>query len=188
MKKPHAKRRILDATDLLFSEKGYASVGINEIIAASQTAKASFYHHFPSKAALCAAWLRETHSRAVERHATILGKPGDAGEKIHHYFETLKACFEPPHSKRGCPFSNTMATNTGVLSKPIRQEITKHKEAERAFFVTLAQQLKPRPKTPPKTIGAALFLLYSGAATEAQNLGHAEPVDDALTAARLIIR
>src|SRR5947208_13834813 len=41
--------RVLDSAYELFSRRGVRDVGINEIIANSGVAKATFYRHFPSK-------------------------------------------------------------------------------------------------------------------------------------------
>ena len=81
MKKQNARERILETASDLFAARGYSTVGINEIIEKSETAKASFYHHFPSKETLCVTWLSETHARSDVRHEAILKAEGEASEK-----------------------------------------------------------------------------------------------------------
>ena len=44
-----ARERVLDAAYDLFARRGIRDVGINELIAKSGVAKATFYRHFPSK-------------------------------------------------------------------------------------------------------------------------------------------
>ncbi|AUZ88167.1 TetR/AcrR family transcriptional regulator [Arthrobacter sp. TmT3-37] len=44
-----ARERILGTSYDLFLQRGVRAVGVNEIIATAGVAKATFYHHFPSK-------------------------------------------------------------------------------------------------------------------------------------------
>jgi AcrR family transcriptional regulator len=67
--------RIIDTALRLFYEQGYLATGINQIIAESQVAKATFYSHFPSKENLCIAYLQARHvvwmkwlEDSVDRH------------------------------------------------------------------------------------------------------------------------
>lgn len=53
-----ARERILDAAYDLFAHRGVRDVGINELIAASGVAKATFYRHFPSKDDVVLAFLQ----------------------------------------------------------------------------------------------------------------------------------
>ncbi len=72
MRKANAKERILETAGKLFFQHGYSEVGINEIIAKAETAKASFYQHYPSKEALCEAWLSNVHDRSEMSRAEML--------------------------------------------------------------------------------------------------------------------
>ena len=52
------EERILAVASELFYRQGYRATGINEVIARSGVAKATFYNHFPSKEDLCLAYLQ----------------------------------------------------------------------------------------------------------------------------------
>ncbi|MEO9015745.1 MAG: helix-turn-helix domain-containing protein [Terrimesophilobacter sp.] len=52
-----ARERILSAAYKLFSQRGIRAVGVDELIAASGVANATFYRHFPSKDTLVLAFL-----------------------------------------------------------------------------------------------------------------------------------
>ena len=188
MRKPNAKDRILDTAGKLFHQRGYSEVGINEIIDKAETAKATFYQHFPSKELLCEAWLDAVHSRSEVRCQSILDGPGTASEKIDGYFADLVTYLEMSDF-RGCPYSNTSAVVesgcTGILRK-----VEEHKESTRDFFRALAKDLAsglncdngPADDCVGR-LGDALFVLYSGATTEAQNLREIWPVKAARCAA-----
>lgn len=184
MKKPNAKERILKTAGNLFAERGYGSVGINEIIEKSETAKASFYHHFPSKENLCVTWLSETHARSDRRHDAILNATGEAKDKVIAYFENLKDWMEAM-GFRGCPFTNTEASLDDG-SPLISEQVEMHKLSIRDFFIDLARELVPSG-SPARRLGTMFFLLYSGATTEAQNLRSNWPIDAAIDCVRSLV-
>ncbi|MFP4282197.1 MAG: TetR/AcrR family transcriptional regulator [Opitutales bacterium] len=185
MKAP-ARQRILETADRLFSARGYGNVGINEIIDRSGTAKASFYAHFPSKLALCAAWLEKRHAHSAAEWAGVLGGTGAVPEKMMKLLDGLKAFLEGSEF-RGCPFTNT-AGFLGAEAEATRVHalIARHKEQHREFFIDLARQMT----TPTRAtrLGAALFLLYSGATMESQNARAVWPVDAARAGAKLLFK
>lgn len=183
MKKPDARTRILEAARELFFERGYSEVGVNEIISRADTAKASFYQHFPSKESLCEAWLDSIHYRSTARMEALLAASGAPEEKIESYFVQLGQILEA-NQYRGCPFTNTSAViDPGC--EGIRQHIIRHKDSVRNFLLTLSRQLCAN-ETAATGLANALFLLYSGATTEAQNARALWPVEAARCAVRLL--
>lgn len=56
---PSARERIVSTAARLFESQGYAATGINQIIAESRTAKASFYDYFHSKELLGKEYLEQ---------------------------------------------------------------------------------------------------------------------------------
>lgn len=161
----------------LFTKRGYSSVGINEIIEKSGTAKASFYYHFPSKEDLCACWLAETHDDSVTRHEAILAQKKDPTQKLRDYFLSLKTWLEST-GFRGCPYTNT-AAGLDCDSPPIQSKVTAHKDSIARFFELLSYQIFDQSKE-AKIFGETLFLLYSGATTEAQNSKSLQPLESAM--------
>jgi AcrR family transcriptional regulator len=184
MKKPDARNRILAKAAALFFRKGYSEVGINEIIEESGTAKATFYHHFPSKKALCEAWLAEVHRQCETSLIQILQSKGEPLAKVSTYFDQLGSYLKD-NGFRGCPYSNTAAI-AGAEESIIRK-VRQHKDRVRDFFRLLANQLC-ESQAGAESLGDALFLLYSGATTEAQNLRDLWPVEAARKAALELCR
>lgn len=180
MRKANAKERILETAGKLFFQHGYSEVGINEIIAKAETAKASFYQHYPSKEALCEAWLSDVHDRSEMSRAEMLESDAPAAEKIATYFDQLKS-FMKQSEFRGCPYSNTGAVSGGSCEGIIEQ-IQGHKVSIRDFLREVCfQENDDRSKA--NTLGDRIFLLYSGATTECQNLKEIWPVEVAREAA-----
>ena len=187
MKKQNARERLLDTAADLFAQRGYHAVGINEIIAKSETAKATFYHHFPSKEQLCVSWLQEAHERSEERHASVLASPEPAQEKILASFHGLKDWMREK-DYRGCPFTNTVC-GLDRASDAIKAQVDVHKASIRDFFIRLAGDADPSSSPEEaKRRGVTLFLLYSGATTESQNARADWPVDAAIGIVQQMLR
>ncbi len=185
MRKPNAKERILETAGKLFMERGYSEVGINEIINTAETAKASFYQHFPSKEALCETWLETLHDRSETHRGDLLNSDMPVADKVDRYFSELADWLEASQF-RGCPFSNTSAV-TCTESKGINHQISSHKESIRGFFEAICEGHFANSETDQQKAGV-LFLLYSGATTEAQNLRDLWPVETARKAAAELMK
>lgn len=169
----------MSAAASLFGERGYECVGINEIIAKAGIAKATFYQHFPSKEQLCAAWLREEAERSVEAQHRLLSDPRPVVERLEERFDGLKSWLEVGNFA-GCPFCVTAA-----MTQPdsgLRVPVEEYREQAREFWRELASQHEPAKKK-ARQLGDAWFLLYTGAATEAQNVRALWPVKRAKRAA-----
>ena len=179
MKKQGAKDRILETAGKLFCKHGYQAVGINEIIEKSGTAKATFYNHFPSKEKLCVAWLSKVHKQSEVRHEQYLKEADKPLNAVKQYFNDLKAWMLDTDF-RGCPFTNT-ATVVCEDCRDVCKEICDHKAFHRGFFVDLARLFTKGSKA--TKLGNTLFVLYSGATTEAQNLKTIWPIETAADAA-----
>ncbi len=180
MKKPNARDRILETAGELFFQRGYSGVGINEIIDKAGTAKASFYQHFPSKESLCEAWLQEMHDRSIDYHAQLLDSGMPPRDMAAAYFTRL-ADFLQAGDFRGCPYSNTGAVSDENCCGIVRL-IRLHKESTRDFFRRIATRAIS-DEARAAAIGDRLFVLYSGASSEAQNLKCLWPVEVARDAA-----
>lgn len=183
MGKKNAKDRILETAADLFTRKGYGLVGINEIISSSKTAKASFYQHFPSKEALCAAWLQQMHDKSVEYHKRLLESSTAASSRILDYFADLKEWLVN-NEFRGCPYTTT-SSMLKTDSIVIREQIESHKRFLRDFFIDMASQHTQGPDA--RLLGSTLFLIYSGATAETQNVRSTWPVDTAIESVKKLL-
>jgi len=156
-----ARTRILATTSDLFFSRGYELVGINEIIAKAGVAKASFYHHFKSKESLCAAWLKAERDLSLTANEELLAQGFSSAEVIRAKYDRLEKHLLK-YDFRGCPFSNTkvMAPDSEEIATIIKE----YKRSSLAFWIKLATQAGKNEIT-----GTSLFLLFSGATSEAQN-------------------
>ena len=118
------RERLIAAAARLFQERGYAGVGLSEVLAAAGAPKGSLYHHFPEgKAQLAAAALEAAGANleASLHHARAVG--GDAAGMIEGYGDLLAGWLEGSGFTRGCPIATValeQAGEDGVLSDVVR--------------------------------------------------------------------
>jgi len=120
-----ARRRILDTASALFYGEGIHAVGVDRVIASAGVAKATFYHHFPSKDELVRAYVQEQSD--LVRAATV--PRGDTPQdRILSVFDDLNRYTCGP-GFRGCAFVNA-AVEYPDPAHPVRQVVAAH----RAWF------------------------------------------------------
>lgn len=132
--------RILKTAFDLFYRQGYRATGINQIIAESGVAKASFYDHFPSKDHLLADYARETARREYEDMVNYVRTVRDPRKRLFAPLHSLFPWFEQTHY-RGCPFQNLMAEVP--VDVPAVQEVSKqHRENLRGLLRDLIEEVR----------------------------------------------
>jgi AcrR family transcriptional regulator len=170
---------ILAKAGELFHLRGYGAVTIEEIIISSGMSKAAFHQNFSSKTKVGIAWLERLTKRMSIMHQSFLEKPGERDRRLRKYFYSMRSWIEA-NGFRSCQFANTAANITAQEDELIYL-IDQYKREQHRFFIELAKTLVEEKNA--QRIGTAVFLLYSGAMTEAQNLKATWPLDDALACA-----
>ncbi|MFL0178330.1 TetR/AcrR family transcriptional regulator [Mycobacterium sp. SMC-15] len=76
--KPRDIRRaeLLDQALVLFLERGYDNVSLNELLAVTGIPKGAFYHYFPSKDALVIALAQRSADAVLETLRPVFDRPG----------------------------------------------------------------------------------------------------------------
>src|SRR3989304_3728230 len=168
--------RIIDTALRLFYEQGYLATGINQIIAESQVAKATFYSHFSSKENLCLAYLQARHviwmkwlEDSVERHKSI-------EDHIIGVFGFLKEWMVKCNF-RGCAFLN-IASEIPSLNSKIRAEGVKHKDDLKLYLKQMISQHKDADM---------VYVLVEGAIVASQNYGQVWPIQAAEDVVRKLL-
>jgi AcrR family transcriptional regulator len=115
---PEGRDRILRAAAKLFYLRGVRAVGMAEVVQAAGCGKNMLYRHFPSKAALSAAYLRR--ARAVRDAATgsaLAGAGPNPGERLVALIATV-ADQVRDGSYRGCALRNYLTEFPGGDDEP----------------------------------------------------------------------
>jgi AcrR family transcriptional regulator len=134
-----ARERILETAIDLFSNQGYRATGINEVISRSGVAKATFYHHFPTKSDLCLAYLQSRNTTELNAIRDFIAKKRTPWSRFLGVIESLEPWLKQ-HNLRGCAFLNMVAEEPDARS-PLRKEGKKHYESLRALIRKLAVEL-----------------------------------------------
>lgn len=111
--------RIMDVASDLFFKQGYRATGINQIIAESGVAKATFYSHFKSKDELCKCYLENFRD---DEMLNVQGFIEAAKGPVERYLAPMRS-LEPwlvATEFRGCPFVN-IASEVPDPTSPLRR-------------------------------------------------------------------
>lgn len=100
--------RILETAAELFFQKGYRATGINEVIARSGVAKATFYNHFPTKEDLCLAYLQERNTSEYDNVMAYVKDQETPRARFLAVMESIEPWLEA-NAMRGCAFLNMVA-------------------------------------------------------------------------------
>ncbi|WP_439657939.1 TetR/AcrR family transcriptional regulator [Lentzea sp. HUAS TT2] len=85
------RRSILDAAQRIMSHKGFAAVGINEVLIEAGVPKGSFYHYFNSKDAFGEAMMRSYFVDYLADMDRVLSKPGaTSAQRLMDYWQSWR--------------------------------------------------------------------------------------------------
>ncbi|MBI4770434.1 MAG: TetR/AcrR family transcriptional regulator [Chloroflexi bacterium] len=94
-KKTRTKERIYRAALALFRQKGFAATTVEEIAAAAEVAKGTFFNYFPGKETVLAYFGERQTLRAAGEVAGIVDDPSlPTRQKLEHIMTTLAAGIE----------------------------------------------------------------------------------------------
>jgi AcrR family transcriptional regulator len=181
-----ARDRLLETASRLFYEQGYLATGINQLIEEAGIAKASFYHHFPSKEDLGTAFLTESHRRWCGMLNAHLDGYDDPRSRLLGVFDFLRVWKEST-GYRGCVFLNMVAEIPSPES-PLRSAAIVHYDRLRTLVGQLveafADSYRPELNGEERArMRDGLLLLFQGAIVSSQTYGAPWPITQARIAA-----
>lgn len=172
----NARDRIIETALDLFYKQGYLATGINQIIAESKVAKATFYSNFPSKEALCVAYLQARHSVWMGWLKDHVENEKTDEEKLLAVFSFLKKWMQDSNF-RGCAFLN-IASEIPLSDSKIRAEVIKHKDSLQKYLHIIISDTLP-PKLNIDRVTKAVYVLLEGAIVASQNYNDIWPIESA---------
>jgi AcrR family transcriptional regulator len=100
---------VLDAAYDLFSHRGVRAIGVDAIIAQAGVAKATFYHHFPSKDDLVIAFLQRREQLWTHEwfEAEVNRRGATPQARLLAIFDVFDEWFQREDFE-GCPFLRTL--------------------------------------------------------------------------------
>ena len=133
------RERILETAADLFFHQGFRATGINEVIAKSGVAKATFYNHFPTKDDLCLAYLRDRNTSEFEAISAFVHDHDSPRDRFLAVMTSVQPWLEA-NNLRGCAFLNMVAEVPDPRNL-LRTEGLKHYESLRQLILGLVQDL-----------------------------------------------
>lgn len=181
------RARILAVATRLFYEQGYQATGINQIIAEAEVAKASFYHHFPSKEDLAVAYLQEYQQQRRRYMRSRVESQAEPKARIMALFDQLAEWLEQ-NNFQGCAQLNMIYEFPNRHHK-IRQQVINYKQLLRDYIGELLQAALPleTPEAELQEKIKTVYLLYEGAIVETQLYGEIWPVQTAKQTVRHLL-
>ena len=103
-------RKILDAAEQLFRQKGVEGVGLNELMKKAGFTQGGFYNHFASKDALVSEVLQQAMGKGWEHLTQDLEEGREQGEDpVRHEVEFYLSPEHRNDVKCGCPMAGFIA-------------------------------------------------------------------------------
>jgi AcrR family transcriptional regulator len=178
-----ARERLLKAATALFFRYGINATGVDAIVEAANTAKATLYKSFGSKEGLVEAVLRAEgeawrlwFSNALDCH------PGSPREKLAGVFDVLEEWFASGHFY-GCPFTNAV----GEFDKNDQRYKTLALAQKRVVIDHIAQLAEKAGIKDAPALANQLGLLVDGAIATALITGNPNAAQIARAAAAKIV-
>ena len=174
---PKHRESLIRTAMRLFRRQGYASTGLNQILAESGAPKGSLYHYFPGGkeelavsavelAGLMIRDLLETHAREKTTKRSF----------VKGYCDTMAGWMEESGYRSGCPIATTMletVPGSPTLTKAGQLAIKSWVEVITGVFVREGATIRDAEKTAKSLIGA-----IQGALILARISGSSDPIRD----------
>jgi AcrR family transcriptional regulator len=178
-----ARQRILDAAYELFSRRGIRAVGVEEVIARADVAKATLYRHFPSKDDLVLAFLELREQRWTRQlvEAGAKERGNTAEEQLLAIFDVFHDWFQQADYE-GCSFVKVLL-ETADRQHPAGKASAQHLENIRTIVRTLAEKAGLHD---PEAFALSWHILMKGAIVQAAE-GDREAAQRAKKLARLLL-
>jgi len=189
--KVETRQSLLEAARRIVAAKGYAAVGINEILAAAGVPKGSFYHYFASKDAFGEAMMKSYFDDYLTTMDGIVADKGkSSAEHLMSYWQRFYDTQAVDDCQGGCLVVK-LGAEVADLSEVMRVAT---KVGTTAIVDRLEQMIADgiadgsvSVDASPRTTAEALYDLWLGASTMAKIHRSAHHLDRAMTVTRQVL-
>lgn len=188
------RQTILDTGHALVLRKGFAALGLQEILTASNVPKGSFYYYFASKEAFGAALLQQYVDRYAERLDALNAMDAPDGRaRLVRYFQAWLAGTDSDDAHgwaEGC-LAVKLSAEVADLSEPMRCVLSDGIGAlldRIAAMIVAARADGSLPDgAPPAALAQVLYQMWLGAALLAKLTRSRAPMEQALGATEQLL-
>jgi AcrR family transcriptional regulator len=153
------KDRILETASRLFYDQGYNQTGINQIIEEADIARASLYHHYPSKTDLLLAYLDRTHEHWFEELDIFMRPIAGVQEKLLALFD-FRIRRQLRLTYKGCHFNKIVAET--CEDTQVFDRVRRHKDRLREYIYDLVRRSGHRQVLNDDALTDIIFILLEG--------------------------
>ncbi|NKI31381.1 TetR family transcriptional regulator [Croceivirga thetidis] len=175
MAKANLKQHIIDTASKLFYSHGYNKTGINEVIAKSDIAKATLYHHFKSKEELGLAYLKQRHDFFLKGLEDFTKNANSPKAKLTAIFDLLRELYRDDDFQ-GC-WGQRMLGEISKTDKILFEAVRQQKNEVLSFLdKTVEENSIQLSRAQIEKIAQSIYLLYESAITESYLHGSDWPI------------
>jgi TetR/AcrR family transcriptional repressor of nem operon len=172
------KEQLIDGGSRVLFEKGFHAASVNDIVAAANVPKGSFYNHFESKEALA---LEVTRRYAASYELDQLHEAGDQPlQRLREHFEATIERTVDRGVELGCLLGN-FSTELAAHSPAIREYVAASFAAWSGAVTAALEQAQAAGELDPaidaRALGPYLVNAYEGAVARAKVTGERAPLD-----------
>jgi TetR/AcrR family transcriptional regulator, transcriptional repressor for nem operon len=172
------RERILDAAENLVIANGYAATSLDQVIAASQSSKGAFFHHFASKRALAdalidryvAADIAMLEAGLAEAMASSDDPPERAIAFVRFFEDMADQIVQEP---TGCLYASILAERQ-LLESGASDPITKAVVVWRERYAELLRDALPGTDIDVDALSDHVFVTFEGAFLLARTTGETD--------------
>ncbi len=189
--RPDTREHLLATGEVVIRGKGFAAVGLAEILAEAGVPKGSFYHYFKSKEAFGTDMLQRYFRAYGQQVQQVLGRSGGtARERLLDYYRRW-ASHEAGNCQQAC-LAVKLSGEVADLSEPMREVLA---DGMRRVELYLAETIRKgqaegslHAELDADTLAPALYTLWVGAELLAKVQRSSRPLQQALQQTELMLR
>lgn len=185
------RQHILDTAQDIIACKGFAAVGLNEILQAANVPKGSFYHYFSSKDVFGQALLESYFSNYMLELEVLQDDAGvSASQRLLRYLESWLDAQSASDADGKC-LAVKLAAEVSDLSEPMRVVLCNGTEQVVARLSNVMREAVVDGSLPADTnaqdMATMLYHLWLGACLRAKITRDRKPLDAALNTTRILL-
>ncbi|MCE0538114.1 TetR/AcrR family transcriptional regulator [Kineosporia rhizophila] len=188
---PDTRVALLDSAEKIFSRKGYAGVGINEVLSSIGVPKGSFYHYFASKDAFGEAVITFYFEHYLLEMDQIMGDSGRTwADRLMAYWQNWRETQSLDECQGRC-LAVKLGAEVADMSEPMRLAL---KTGTTGVIDRLARALEGGAEDGSLTLDGeahamaqSLYELWLGASVMAKVNRSLQPMDNAATVTRRLL-
>lgn len=186
------RSRIIETARAIIGGKGFAAVGLNEILQSAGVPKGSFYHYFGSKEAFGEALLQAYFADYMDRLEIVLTQPGlPASDRLMNYWQHWLETQANHDDPKGKCLTVKLSAEVSDLSESMRVALRQGTDGiirrlARCIEEGMAEGSLASDMQPAET-AAALYHLWLGASLRAKITRDRVPLELALASTRRLL-